>query len=240
MTRDTPGAGSVANDPLASLTGIEKSYVEEGAGLVPILTGLNADFQRGTLTALVGRSGSGKTTLLNLIAGLDRPDRGRIFIGGEESTAFDDETSTRFRRRHIGFVFQFFNLVPSLTVLENVRFPLALNGADDAEGTRRALELLERVGLERRAAAFPDRLSGGERQRAAIARALIHRPMLVCADEPTGNLDHKTARGIMALMTAMVREEGTTLIMVTHSLDFAAQADRVLFLEEGRLVEDAR
>ncbi|MBF0163285.1 MAG: ABC transporter ATP-binding protein [Magnetococcales bacterium] len=229
--------GSTADDPLVRLSGIAKSYPEEDSGLVPILTDLTVDFKRGTLTALVGRSGSGKTTLLNLIAGLDRPDRGRIWIDGTDATALDDEASTRFRRQHIGFVFQFFNLVPSLTVLENVRFPLALNRADDAQGLARAMDLLERVGLGRRATAFPDRLSGGERQRAAIARALVHRPMLVCADEPTGNLDHKTARDIMALMTAMVREEGTTLIMVTHSLEFAAQADRVLFLEDGRLVE---
>ncbi|MBF0272364.1 MAG: ABC transporter ATP-binding protein [Magnetococcales bacterium] len=223
--------------PLVRLEGIGKSYPEEEGDGVPILAGVNVTFARGALTAIVGRSGSGKTTLLNLIAALDRPDRGRVWIGPTDLTGLNDEDSTRFRRRHLGFVFQFFNLVPALTVLENVRFPLALNGMDDAAGRSRALELLHRVGLAGRAGAFPDRLSGGERQRAAIARALVHGPMLALADEPTGNLDHKTGQEVMALMTAMVREEGLTLIMVTHSPDFASQADRVLRLHEGKLID---
>ncbi|MBF0191375.1 MAG: ABC transporter ATP-binding protein [Magnetococcales bacterium] len=220
---------------LVRLEGIGKSYPEEAGDGVPILDGIDADFARGALTAIVGRSGSGKTTLLNLIAALDRPDRGRVWIGDTELTGLTDEESTRFRRRHIGFVFQFFNLVPALTVLENVRLPLALNRMDDAAGRSRALALLHRVGLSGRLDAFPDRLSGGERQRAAIARALVHRPLLALADEPTGNLDHKTGQEVMALMTAMVREEGLTLIMVTHSPEFAGRADRIWRLHAGVL-----
>ncbi|MBF0212348.1 MAG: ABC transporter ATP-binding protein [Magnetococcales bacterium] len=230
------GPVSPADPFLVRLNGIGKSYPEESGAQVAILDRLDVTFARGALTAIVGRSGSGKTTLLNLMAGLDRPDRGQVFVGETELTALSDEACTRFRRRHIGFVFQFFNLVPSLTVLENVRFPLALNQADDRAGQQRALALLDRVGLSRRLDAFPDRLSGGERQRAAIARALVHRPLLALADEPTGNLDHKTGREVMALMTAMVREEGLTLIMVTHSPEFASQADRTWMLDEGRLV----
>lgn len=222
------------NAPFIQLIQVSKHYPEEGK-MLPILTNLDGQFKPGQMTALVGQSGSGKTTLLNLIAGLDRPDQGKILIGTTDMASLNEQDSALFRRRHIGFVFQFFNLIPSLTLLENVRFPLSLNQADDQQGKNRAMHLLERTGLAAKANTFPDQLSGGQRQRAAIARALVHRPLLALADEPTGNLDQKTGREVMELMTSMVREEGLTLIMVTHSLEFAQQADQILILKEGKL-----
>ncbi len=233
------------NDPsddspaLVRLIDINKSY-KEGGRTLPILENLNGDFTRGSLTAVIGRSGSGKTTLLNLISGIDRATSGEIHIGGDRLTGLDEGERTRFRRRHIGFIFQFFNLIPTLTVLENVLFPLELNGLADADGHTWAEELLQRVGLAGRLATFPDRLSGGERQRVAIARALVHRPRLLLADEPTGNLDQETGRLVMALMTDLIRAEKSTLIMVTHSMAFAHRADRVYTLTRGTLVADIR
>ncbi|MBF0613606.1 MAG: ABC transporter ATP-binding protein [Magnetococcales bacterium] len=236
MQETSPGS-SPTTPGFVRLRGIVKSYLEEDGTRTPILENVTADFPRSTVSAIVGRSGSGKTTLLNLMAGLDQPDQGVVEIDRFQLTAMNDTATTLFRRRSIGFIFQFFNLLPSLTVLENVLFPLALNQADDAMGQQRAFELLERVGIGKRAHTFPDRLSGGERQRAAIARALVHRPLLLLADEPTGNLDHKTGRDVMALMTHLVRAEQMTLIMVTHSEAFAAQADLLFRLEEGRCLQ---
>ena len=225
--------------PLVRLHGVGKSYTE-GGRVLPILEHLEGSFSDGQLTAVIGRSGSGKTTLLNLISGIDRPTEGEIHIGDTCLTGLDEARRTLFRRRHIGFIFQFFNLIPTLTVLENVLFPLELNRMADAEGRAWAVNLLERVGLAARRDTFPDRLSGGERQRVAIARALVHRPTLLLADEPTGNLDQETGRLVLELMTGLVRSEKLTMIMVTHSMAFAHQADRVHTLLRGTLVADIR
>ncbi|MBF0172365.1 MAG: ABC transporter ATP-binding protein [Magnetococcales bacterium] len=219
---------------LVSLQGIHKSY-REGERNVAVLQDLEANFNQGEITAVIGRSGSGKTTLLNLISGMDLPDGGTIRIGPTELTAMDDRQRTLFRRHHIGFIFQFFNLIPTLNVLENVLFPLQLMARADAAGQQWAMQLLQRVGLADRATTFPDRLSGGERQRVAIARALVHRPRLLLADEPTGNLDQETASAVLNLMTQLVLEQRQTLIMVTHSTLFAQQAHHILTMERGRL-----
>jgi putative ABC transport system ATP-binding protein len=186
---------------------------------------------------VLGKSGSGKSTLLNLISGIDRADRGRIWLGAQELTALDDQARTLLRREKIGFIFQFFNLIPTLTVLENITLPLELNGVKPHAARRQVEPLLEAVGLLDRARAFPDRLSGGEQQRVAIARALAHDPWLVLADEPTGNLDEETGRLVLALLDRLTRQAGKNLIMVTHSAEAAAYADRRLRLRDGKLFE---
>ncbi len=198
-----------------------------------MLHDLNLDIAAGECVALVGRSGSGKSTLLNLISGIDPPLRGEVVIGGLNLGRMNERDRTLFRRRHIGFVYQFFNLLPTLTVLENLLLPLELNRRDPA----RAYALLEEVGLEPRAADFPDRLSGGEQQRVAIARALVHEPGLVLADEPTGNLDEDTGRRVLDLLTRLVRRNNGMLLIVTHAREVAAIADRVMVLADGRLAQ---
>ncbi len=188
--------------------------------------------------ALLGRSGCGKSTLLNLIGGIDQPDEGRIVIDGIAITELDERARTLFRRRHIGFVYQFFNLVPTLTVEENLLLPLELNGWSRSRGKERARELLRAVNLPEKAASFPDQLSGGEQQRVAVARALVHRPDLVLADEPTGSLDAESGEQVLELLDRLVSAERRTLLMVTHSREVAARADRILTLRDGRLSED--
>lgn len=200
-----------------------------------MLDRVDAVVREGEFVALLGPSGSGKSTLLNLISGIDAPDGGSVRIGDVELTALDERGRTLFRRRHIGFVFQFFNLLPTLTVEENLLLPLELGGGITAEGADRARDLLEAVGLARRGDAFPDRLSGGEQQRIAIARALVHDPLVVLADEPTGNLDERTGQKIMDLLDHMARDTGKTLIVVTHSRDVARRADRVMEIHNGTL-----
>ncbi|HIJ82759.1 MAG: ABC transporter ATP-binding protein [Magnetococcales bacterium] len=218
------------------LNGVCKSY-REGEQDVEVLQNLNGKVKKGETTAVIGRSGSGKTTLLNVISGMDVPDLGEVWVGSSNLTAMNDRQRTLFRRHHIGFVFQFFNLIPTLTVYENVLFPLQLIDGADSEGQRWAKTLLEQVGLAGRLATFPDQLSGGERQRVAIARALVHRPSLLLADEPTGNLDQETGIAVLNLMTQLVAEYRQTLIMVTHSMVFARQAHRILTMERGHLLE---
>jgi len=208
---------------------------QEGPHTRVVLRGINATFARGESVAIVGESGSGKSTLLNLISGIDRVDRGAIWVDGQNLTTLDERQRTLFRRHHIGFVFQFFNLLPTLTVEENVVLPLELNGINGMGATERAYDLLDAVGLADRGDSFPDRLSGGEQQRVAIARALIHDPRLVLADEPTGNLDEDTGHHILGLLDRLTRHAGKNLILVTHSRDAAAYADRTLYLTEGRL-----
>jgi putative ABC transport system ATP-binding protein len=188
---------------------------------------------QGELVALLGPSGSGKSTLLNVIAGLDAPDSGTVRVGGRDVAALDERQRTLLRRREIGFVFQFFNLVPTLTVLENIQLPLELTGQPTGNAAR---ELLHRVGLESRWRAFPDELSGGEQQRIAVARALAHGPRLVLADEPTGNLDSATGARVLDLLTELIRERGTTMLVATHSDAVVARADRVMALRDGRIV----
>lgn len=205
-----------------------------------IFTDLDLDIERGAFIALLGPSGCGKSTLLNLLSGIDLPDAGLIEINGCSLTGMSEAERTRFRRRHIGFVFQFFNLIPTLTVEENLFLPLELNGLISAEQRDRALELLDHVGLGERRNSFPERLSGGEQQRLAIARALVHGPLLLLADEPTGNLDAATGTRILELLLKLHRQAGTTIIMVTHSQEVAGRADRILTLDAGRIQELAR
>ena len=189
----------------------------------------------GEYVAIVGESGAGKSTLLNLVAGLERPDTGTITLDGADMAALDDNTRTRLRRNRVGFVFQAFHILPQLTVAQNVEVPLVLAGIDPMERASRAQALLDAVGLGTRGNSAPAELSGGELQRVALARALVHRPSLVLADEPTGNLDPETANNTLALIAAEVRARGAAGILVTHSSAAASRCDRVLRLESGRL-----
>ena len=213
-----------------------KSF-EEGDRTRTVLNDLTASVAKGEFIAMIGRSGSGKSTLLNLLAGLDLPSSGKLWIGDACISAMDDRARTIFRRHHIGFVFQFFNLIPTLTVLENVLLTAELAGWRPKPALDRANRLLGTVGLLDRANVFPDKLSGGEQQRIAIARALCADPQVILADEPTGNLDADTGATVLDLLVQLAREHGKTLLMVTHSTDMAAAADRVLKLDHGRLVE---
>lgn len=223
---------------MITLRNLSKSYVEGDARRI-IFAGLNLDIDRGQFVALLGQSGSGKSTLLNLLGGIDLPDAGEIRIADQTITALSEVERTRFRRGQIGFVFQFFNLIPTLTVVENLRLPLELNGLTTPEDGKRALDLLDNVGLGDRRASFPERLSGGEQQRLAIARAVVHRPALLLADEPTGNLDVTTGGRILDLLLNLHQQAGTTIVMVTHSREVAARADRVLLLDTGQIREIA-
>lgn len=222
--------------PLLRLEGLFKSY-REGGGDHVILSDAEMTLHHGEFAALLGPSGSGKSTLLNLVSGIDAPDRGSVIVNGIDLTRASERERTLFRRRHIGFVFQFFNLLPTLTVEENLLLPLELNGEVDGPGRERTRALLREVGLEGRKDAFPDRLSGGEQQRVAIARALVHEPVLVLADEPTGNLDSRTGSRILDLLRGLALERGVTLLVVTHSQEIAMAAGRVFEIHEGRLVE---
>jgi putative ABC transport system ATP-binding protein len=216
------------------LDGVCKDYDEHGRPHT-VLDGVSAEIERGELIVLVGRSGSGKSTLLNIIGGLDRPSRGEIRIGGQPLSALSEDGLARLRRSDIGFVFQFFNLVPTLTARENLLLPLELLGVGPDEAQDRVAHWLGAVGLPERGDSFPEELSGGEQQRIALARALIHRPGLVIADEPTGNLDLETARQVLALLDDLCRREGSTLVMATHSPEVMGVADRVFSIQEGRL-----
>jgi putative ABC transport system ATP-binding protein len=211
----------------------------EGGQTRRILENCDFSFAEGAFTAIRGRSGSGKSTLLNLVACIDAPTSGEVWIGDTCVTRLTARERTLFRRDQLGFVFQFFNLIPTLTVLENVLLPAELANRAHNGARAHALELLERVGLAERAAVFPDKLSGGEQQRVAIARALLQNPRVVLADEPTGNLDEKTGFAIMRLLDEMTRQQGRTLIMVTHSHQIAALADTVLTIHERKLVVEA-
>lgn len=223
-------------DPPAyiELDGVCKDYDEHGRAH-SVLDGVTARIAAGELIVLVGRSGSGKSTLLNIIGGLDRPSRGEVRIGGEALSRLSEDGLARLRRSSIGFVFQFFNLVPTLTALENLLLPLDLLRVERDEALRRARGWLESVGLPDRGDSFPEEMSGGEQQRIALARALIHRPSLVIADEPTGNLDLDTARQVLNLLDDLCRREGTTLVMATHSPEVVGVADRVFTIHDGRL-----
>jgi putative ABC transport system ATP-binding protein len=222
--------------PAVELSHVTKSYREGEAERV-VLRDVSLSIPRGEIVVLVGRSGSGKSTLLNLVAGIDQPSAGTVTVNGTDLTALGEQARTHFRRRHIGFVFQFFNLIPLLTVEENVLLPLDLNGRGGPEGVARVRSLLERVGLDGRGDSFPERLSGGEQQRVAIARALVHDPALILADEPTGNLDADTAAGVLQLLDTLARETGRTVVMATHSREVIGVADRIFSIQRGVLVE---
>ena len=226
----------IARELAVELRGASKSY-REGERERQVLHGVDLALERGQFAVLVGRSGSGKTSLVHLISGIDTPTSGSVRLFGEELSSASEERRTRVRRERIGLVFQFFNLLPTLTVEENLLLPLELVGRLDARGRARVAELLEAVGLTGQRAKFPDRLSGGEQQRAAIARALVHDPDLVLADEPTGNLDDDNARAVLELFTRLLRPTRKTLLMVTHSSLAAALGERVIELRDGRLLE---
>jgi putative ABC transport system ATP-binding protein len=219
-----------------SIRQLTKSF-REGGRVHRVLDALNLDVARGEKLAVMGRSGSGKSTLLNLISGIDVADGGTVAVAGREVSTLREPARTLFRRANVGFVYQFFNLLPTLDVAENVRLVLELNGVRGAAARTRAQAALELVGLGARAGSAVQQLSGGEQQRVAIARALVHEPPLLLADEPTGNLDEASAREVLALLEDLCSRRGTTLLMVTHDEQLAASADRILELREGQLHE---
>ena len=223
-------------EPLLDVRGLTKTY-QEGEQERAVLRGLDVTIRQEEFVVLMGQSGAGKSTLLNLVSGIDRPTSGDVFIGDRHLNALSEHERTLFRRQNIGFVFQSFNLIPTLTVGENVTLPLELSGRLDASDQERALNVLEEVGLRDRADSFPDRLSGGEQQRVAIARALAHDPLLILTDEPTGNLDFDTGRQVLDLLARLVREHGKTMLVATHDRSTVRQADRVLLLRSGTLTE---
>jgi putative ABC transport system ATP-binding protein len=224
--------------PVVELRGVTRVF-EEGAARRAVLSGASAAIRPGEIAVILGRSGSGKSTLLNLVSGIDLPSAGEVIVDGVRLDALSERERTLFRRRRIGFVFQFFNLIPTLTVEENLLLPLELNGPIGTVERERARGLLEEVELADRARSFPDRLSGGEQQRVAVARALVHAPALMLADEPTGNLDLETGRKVLDLLDRLTRREGRTMLMVTHSPEVVGLADRVFAIEGGKLVERA-
>lgn len=219
---------------IVRLKGLHKSY-GDGSTRHDVLCGIDLELGAGEVVALLGPSGSGKSTLLNLIAGLDAPDQGIVEVAGRDLGTMSERERTLMRRREVGFVFQSFNLVPTLTVLENVQLPLELTGRRGAALRDEAARLLSQVGLPERGSAFPDELSGGEQQRIAIARALAHSPALILADEPTGNLDSATGARVLDLLTGLAAERGTAMLIATHSAEVVARADRVVTLRDGLL-----
>jgi putative ABC transport system ATP-binding protein len=229
------GSAVPGDAALVRVRGVSRTFTE-GATRHVVLDRVSADVRGGEFVALVGPSGSGKSTLLNILGGIDRPDAGGVSVGGVDLTALNERERTLFRRRNIGFVFQFFNLIPTLTVGENLRLPLELNGL--AAGRAEVLPWLDRIGLADRVDSYPDRLSGGEQQRVAIARALVHDPLLVLADEPTGNLDAKAGEAVLELLAALSQSGGRTLIVATHGERVVQRAGRVLVLQGASLVEE--
>jgi putative ABC transport system ATP-binding protein len=217
---------------------IELEDVSKSYGAQPILDGACLTIERGQMVAVMGRSGSGKSTLLRLIGGLEAADKGVVRVDGVDLTSLTEADRARRRREGLGFVFQSFNLIPTLTVGENVELPLALNDVAASDVRRRSRALLDELGLASCIDRFPEDISGGEQQRVAIARAVVHEPKLVVADEPTGNLDAETAQHVLELLRRTCRERDATLIVATHSLDVAAQATRILTIRSGR-IEDA-
>jgi ABC-type lipoprotein export system ATPase subunit len=214
--------------------GVRKTY---GGGEAPVeaVRGVSLTLERGDFVALMGPSGCGKSTLLHLCGAMDRPTEGRVIVDGRSLAELDDDRLTHLRRERIGFVFQFFNLLPTLTVLENVSLPLLLAGRPAKQADASSLALLERVGLGPRASHFPPQLSGGEMQRAAIARSVVHEPALLVADEPTGSLDSENGARVLELLGELNREIGVAILLATHSVETAAAAGRVLHMRDGRI-----
>jgi len=222
------------NSLLVQITGLSKSY-RRGNQSIPVLDGIALDIEEGDFLALMGPSGSGKSTLLNLIAGLDQVDMGTIKIGGVEITSLSETELAEWRASNVGFIFQFYNLLPVLTAQKNVELPLLLTHFDGKERARRASIALEIVGLAERARHYPRELSGGEEQRVAIARAIVSDPALLLCDEPTGDLDRERADEILKLLQILNREHGKTIVMVTHDPQAAGYANRTLHVDKGKL-----
>jgi putative ABC transport system ATP-binding protein len=223
---------------LVEIVGLSKSYVR-GDQVVPVLTDINLTIREGDFVALMGPSGSGKSTLLNLIAGIDKPDAGRLAIAGEDITRLGDSELADWRARSVGFVFQFYNLMPVLTAFENVELPLQLTDLSRAERRERVELLLDMVGLADRMKHYPNELSGGQQQRVAIARALVTDPLLVIADEPTGDLDRQSAADILKLLDRLNVELGKSIVMVTHDPRAAEAAHHLIYLDKGQLTDTA-
>ncbi len=221
--------------PIVQLKNLTKLYTE-GKDSRTILRNVNATFQTGEFILLLGHSGSGKSTLLNLISGIDQPDSGEVLLNNVAINRLTERQRTLFRREHIGFIFQFFNLIPTLTVFENVTLAMQLNGGITPAREKQVQALIDRVGLSHRQGAFPDRLSGGEQQRVAILRAVAHNPTLLLADEPTGNLDEETGRTVLQLLLELTRQANKTLIMATHNPEIVPLADKVYRIKNGDLV----
>lgn len=217
---------------------VRKTY-QQGDNEITALAGISLDIAQGTFTVIMGPSGSGKSTLLHLIGGLDRPSGGDLLVDGRLIGQMADDQVTLFRRNKIGFVFQFFNLLPTLTALENVALPLVLDGRAQGEAEQRAEALLRKIGLNERKKHLPEELSGGEIQRVAMARALAFDPPILLADEPTGNLDSKNGAAILSLLRHISSEERCTVVMVTHSDEAAAYGDRRIYLRDGRVEREA-
>jgi putative ABC transport system ATP-binding protein len=219
-----------------SLQDVSHDYgVTESSAAVHVLDGVSLEIASGDFVVLMGASGSGKSTLLNLIGAVDRPTSGRILLGEVETSSLSETELTRLRRHSIGFIFQFFNLIPTLSVFENVAFPLSLASVSRQEIEERVMETLREVGLEHRRTHFPNELSGGEMQRVAIARAIVHKPALILADEPTGNLDSKTGLAVLDLIRALHESRRPTIVMATHSERAAAYGDYVIQIADGRV-----
>jgi len=228
MCQHGPYVGSCYDPPVLTVRALSKTY--EGPRRRVVLQNVDLELRPGQYVAIMGESGIGKSTLLNLVAGLDQPDSGSVALEGQDLALLSDDARTRLRRSHMGFVFQAFHVLPYLTVFQNVALPLRLLGTNMREGVVRVQQMLDAVGLGERAGSAPRELSGGELQRVAIARALVHRPKLVLADEPTGNLDPESANAVLALLREQVKENGAAGILVTHSRAAAQTADRILML----------
>jgi ABC-type lipoprotein export system ATPase subunit len=220
--------------PVLEVESLTKSYAER-----PILRGVSFKLEQGERVALLGPSGSGKTTVLNCVGGVDRADSGSVTITGHVLGDLSVDVLAHLRRRHIGTVFQFYHLLPTLSAAENIELPLQLLGVPTSEREKRVRELLERVGISHRAAALPGQLSGGEMQRVAIARAVVHRPALILADEPTGSLDSATGVQVLDLLAEIVRETNAAMLLVTHSPEAVKHCERVLRMQDGEIVEGA-
>ncbi|MBQ0960575.1 ABC transporter ATP-binding protein [Ideonella sp. 4Y11] len=229
----TPGAAA----PLIRVRQLAKSY-QRGDQQIPVLQGIDLEVRCGEFIALMGPSGSGKSTLLNLLAGIDQPSSGTIEIGGVDIATLDEGELADWRAAHVGFIFQFYNLLPVLSAHENVELPLLLTDLSGRQRTERVDQVLALVGLSDRADHYPNELSGGQQQRVAIARALVTDPSLIVADEPTGDLDRATGEEVLRLMDALVRDLGKTIVMVTHDPKAAARAQRLVHLEKGVLVDE--
>jgi putative ABC transport system ATP-binding protein len=232
-------ASSTFMSTVVEAIGLEKDY---GLGQLSVhaLHSVNFKLIKGEFIALLGASGSGKTTLLNILGTLDRPTRGKIFIEGKELSNLNEKELVELRRRKIGFVFQFYNLMPVLTAFENVELPLIISGAPKKEAQIRARELIKAVGLSDRANHRPDELSGGQQQRVAVARALANRPTMILADEPTGNLDSATGEQVMKILLTLSKDQDTTVIVATHDASILKLADRTLRMKDGQIVSDER